>query len=86
MDRNLEQQVTQALKSAIGTTDTLVLVTHKAEMFALVDRLIVIVNQQVVIDGPKAQVLQKLQSPPSPQAGDHDKPQPGPQPLQRYLA
>ena len=86
MDRNLEQQVTQALKSAIGTTDTLVLVTHKAEMFALVDRLIVIVNQQVVIDGPKEQVLQKLQSPPSPQAGDHDKPQPGPQPAQSYLA
>ena len=85
MDRNLEQQVTQALKSAIGSTDTLVLVTHKAEMFALVDRLIVIVNQQVVIDGPKEQVLQKLQSPPSPQAGDHDKPQPTPQPVQRYL-
>ncbi len=64
MDRGLELQVTQALRTAIGPTDTLVLVTHKGEMLDLVDRIIVIVNQQVVLDGPKAQVLQKLQTPP----------------------
>jgi len=64
MDRGLEQQVTQALKAAIGPADTLVLVTHKAEMFDLVDRLLVVANQQVVMDGPKAQVLQRLQTPP----------------------
>jgi ATPase subunit of ABC transporter with duplicated ATPase domains len=44
MDRGLEQQVAQALKAAIGPADTLVLVTHKAEMFDLVDRLIVVAN------------------------------------------
>ena len=66
MDRGLELQVTQALRTAIGPTDTLVLVTHKGEMLDLVDRIIVIVNQQVVLDGPKAQVLQKLQTPPGP--------------------
>ncbi len=64
MDRGLELQVTQALKAAIRPTDTLVLVTHKGEMLELVDRVIVIANQQVVLDGPKAQVLQKLQTPP----------------------
>lgn len=64
MDRALELQVTQALKAAIRPSDTLVLVTHKADMFELVDRLIVIAHQQVVLDGPKAQVLQKLQTPP----------------------
>ena len=32
--------------------------------FELVERVIVIANQQVVLDGPKAQVLQKLQTPP----------------------
>ena len=64
MDRGLELQVTQALKAAIRPTDTLVLVTHKGEMLELVERLIVIANQQVVLDGPKAQVLQKLQTPP----------------------
>jgi len=64
MDRGLELQVTQALKTAIRPADTLVLVTHKGEMLELVDRIIVIANQQVVLDGPKAQVLQKLQNPP----------------------
>jgi ATP-binding cassette subfamily C protein LapB len=64
MDRVLEQQVMHALKAAIGPADTLVLVTHKAEMFDLVDRLLVVANQQVVMDGPKAQVLQRLQTPP----------------------
>jgi ATP-binding cassette, subfamily C, bacterial LapB len=64
MDRGLELQVTQALKAAIRPSDTLVLVTHKGEMLELVERVIVIANQQVVLDGPKAQVLQKLQTPP----------------------
>jgi ATP-binding cassette subfamily C protein LapB len=64
MDRALELQVTQALKASIRPTDTLVLVTHKGEMLELVERVIVIANQQVVLDGPKAQVLQKLQTPP----------------------
>jgi len=73
MDRGLEQQVTQALKSGIGPADTLVLVTHKAEMFDLVDRLIVVANHQVVMDGPKALVLQKLLTPPAHLAGpQHD--------------
>ncbi|MEI6762551.1 MAG: ATP-binding cassette domain-containing protein, partial [Betaproteobacteria bacterium] len=61
MDRGLELQLTQALRTAIRPTDTLVLVTHKGEMLELVDRLIVIANHQVMLDGPKAQVLQKLQ-------------------------
>jgi ATP-binding cassette subfamily C protein LapB len=42
--------------------DTLVLVTHKPEMLTLVDRLVVIANQQIVLDGPKEQVIQKLQA------------------------
>jgi ATP-binding cassette subfamily C protein LapB len=64
IDRNLELHVTQALKTAIQPADTLVLVTHKSEMLELVDRLIVIANHQIVLDGPKAQVLNELQTPP----------------------
>ena len=56
-DRVLEQQVMHALKAAIGSADILVLVTHKAEMLELTDRLMVVANHQVVMDGPKAQVL-----------------------------
>jgi ATP-binding cassette subfamily C protein LapB len=65
MDRGLELQLTQALRTTIRSTDTLVLVTHKGEMLELVDRLIVIANHQVMLDGPKDQVLKKLQVPPA---------------------
>ena len=39
------------------------LVTHKAELLEVVDRLIVIANHQIVMDGPKQQVLARLQTP-----------------------
>lgn len=63
MDRNLELQVMQALRTSLKPEDTLVLVTHKAEMLELASRVIVIANHQIVLDGPKEQVLQKLQTP-----------------------
>lgn len=62
MDRNLEVHITQALKNAIKPTDTLVLVTHKPEMLDLVDRLIVVLNRQIALDGPKQDVLRHLQN------------------------
>ena len=60
MDRNTEAHMTQTLKDAIQPTDTLVLVTHKTEMLDLVDRLIVVYNQQIALDGPKQDVLRQL--------------------------
>jgi len=63
MDRNLELQVTGALNAALKAEDTLVLVTHKAEMLELIDRLIVISDHQIVLDGSRAHVLQQLQTP-----------------------
>ena len=62
MDKNLADHVTKALQQAMRPQDTLVLVTHKPEMLTLVDRLVVIANQQIVLDGPKEQVIQKLQA------------------------
>jgi ATP-binding cassette subfamily C protein LapB len=68
MDRSLELQVMRALQASVKPRHTLVLVTHKAEMLALVDRVIVIANQQIVMDGPKAKVLQQLNTPAMEQA------------------
>jgi ATP-binding cassette subfamily C protein LapB len=62
MDRNLADHVTQALQQILRPQDTLILVTHKPEMLTLVDRLVVIANQQIVLDGPKDEVIQKLQA------------------------
>jgi ATP-binding cassette subfamily C protein LapB len=65
MDRALEMQVIQALKNSIRATDTLILVTHKREMLDLVDRIIVIADHKIVLDGPKAQVIKQLQGQPA---------------------
>jgi ATP-binding cassette subfamily C protein LapB len=67
MDRSLEMQVLEALRRAIGPQDTLILVTHKPEMLALVERLLVVANHQIVLDGPKADVLRRLHAGPVPQ-------------------
>jgi len=61
IDRTFELKVTHALKRHIKTDDTLVLITHKPEMLSLVDRVIVVVDQKIMLDGPKEPVLQKLQ-------------------------
>jgi ATP-binding cassette, subfamily C, bacterial LapB len=63
MDRSLEIKITQALKAVFRPEDTVVLVTHKAEMLELVDRLIVIADHRIQLDGPKLDVLQRLQNP-----------------------
>lgn len=62
LDRVLEQQVVRALKSALRSKDTLVLVTHKPELLQLVDRIIVIARQQIMFDGPRDEVLARLKS------------------------
>jgi ATP-binding cassette subfamily C protein LapB len=62
MDRQLADHVTRALQQALRPQDTLVLVTHKPEMLTLVDRLIVIAKHEVLLDGPKEQVLRQLQA------------------------
>lgn len=63
MDSGTEVQVIGAFKKALKQQDTLVLVTHKADLLQLVDRIIVVANNQIVMDGEKQQVLDRLQKP-----------------------
>ncbi len=60
MDQQLEIRSRECLYQAIKPSDTLVLVTHKPEMLGLVDRIIVVANHIVIMDGPKSLVLEKL--------------------------
>ena len=62
VDGNVEQQLVALLQQSIKPHDTLVLVTHKPEMLRLVQRIIVIANHQIVMDGPADQVMAQLQS------------------------
>ena len=61
LDRTAEQHVLRALGEHLQPHDTLMLVTHKPELLNLVDRILVIANQQLVYDGPRDEVLAKLQ-------------------------
>lgn len=69
MDSGTEGICLQVLRQEMKPEHTLVLVTHKPNMLALVDRLIVIANHTVMMDGPRDQVLQRLSAPSSAPAG-----------------
>lgn len=64
MDNNSEQLVRQRLQQYC-VDKTLLLVTHKQTLLALVERLIVLDEGRVVMDGPRDQVLQALARPSS---------------------
>jgi ATP-binding cassette, subfamily C, bacterial LapB len=59
MDAQSELLFLRQLKEAIGQR-TLVVVTHRPAVLDLVDRLVVVDNGRVVLDGPKPQVLAAL--------------------------
>lgn len=59
MDFNTEMQVIANLKKAI-TDSTTVVITHKPAILDIVDRIIVMDNGSIVMDGPKHEILAKL--------------------------
>jgi ATP-binding cassette subfamily C protein LapB len=59
LDARAEKKFIKSL-SATSNECTLLLITHKTELLRLVDRIIVIENGKLVIDGPKATVLKQL--------------------------
>ncbi len=60
MDEQLENLIIRQLHQWL-TGRTLVLVTHRPALLALVDRVIVMDNGQVVADGPRDQILKTAQ-------------------------
>ena len=60
MDNTTETMVTQRLNAAIKDK-TMLLVTHKASLLAMVERLIVLDNGKIVADGSRDSVIEALQ-------------------------
>ena len=61
----MDHQSEDILKARLGQFTkgkTVVLVTHRTSLLGMVDRLLVIDNGQLMADGPKAQVVEALQS------------------------
>ncbi|MFC6298935.1 type I secretion system permease/ATPase [Pseudomonas sp. CCM 7893] len=59
MDNTGEERLKQRLQSVVEHK-TVVLVTHRASLLSLVDRLLVIDRGQILADGPKAVVMEAL--------------------------
>ena len=60
MDPATESQLIRQLRSLSDMT--LLLVTHRTAMLPLADRLVVMERGHVAADGPRDQVLQRLQA------------------------
>jgi ATP-binding cassette, subfamily C, bacterial LapB len=60
LDQESEARILAAILEAIGPQCTLVFVTHKLPLVSLVNRLIVVTNGQISLDGPTNAVLERL--------------------------
>lgn len=60
MDMASERVLIQRLKSAFRADQTVIVTTHRYNVLALVDRLVVIDNGHIVADGPREEILAKL--------------------------
>ena len=61
MDDQTERRCIHALQEAMKSNNTMILVTHKPPLLAMVNRLIVISGHQIILDGPRDSVIAKLQ-------------------------
>ncbi len=62
LDVDTENLVLKTLQASMTPDTTLVLVTHKLQLVSLVNRVFVMGNGQIVLDGPTAEVMSRLQS------------------------
>jgi len=73
MDEASENRCIQFLRQTIQPEQTMVLVTHKLSLLQMVERLILIHNHEVVLDGARDEVLKRLANKPAPQQGAESK-------------
>lgn len=64
LDDQVEGQALGAIASQLAPSNTLVVVTHKLRLLSLVNRVIVMANGKIVLDGATAEVVKALQAPP----------------------
>ena len=60
LDPDVEQRVWQSLIKQLAPEDTLIFVTHKFQLLNLVQRVIVVSQGRIILDGPTQAVLEKL--------------------------
>jgi ATP-binding cassette subfamily C protein LapB len=63
LDVETEALVLRTLQERVSPETTLIIVTHKLQLVGLFQRLMVIANGQVSVDGPTEEVMQRLRKP-----------------------
>ncbi len=63
MDGDLEASVMRQVLASLPKEATLIVITHKASLLRLVDRVIVMDQGRVALDGPRGEVLARLTMP-----------------------
>ena len=61
MDDEQERRCLQVLAQEAEAGKTMVIVTHKTSILPLVNRIILVLGNQILMDGPRDAVLQELQ-------------------------
>lgn len=75
MDTQTETLFIEHLRQA-AAGQTLVVVTHRTTLLALVDRIVIVDQGKIAMDGPKAQVLAALSGQPAPPPGEEVRDRP----------
>ena len=60
LDSESEARVLGVVQDKLTSASTMVLVTHKLQLLALTERVIVMADGQIVLDGPRDQVLARI--------------------------
>ncbi|XTZ40516.1 type I secretion system permease/ATPase [Salmonella enterica] len=68
LDEISEKQFINHLNNWLGVQKTLVVATHRLPLLELVDRIIVLQNGGIILDGPKEDILQEHNGMPTPPA------------------
>ncbi|MEY4761893.1 MAG: hypothetical protein RLZZ200_1749 [Pseudomonadota bacterium] len=63
LDPESEGRVMATLNRELGSDGTLVMITHKLELLQHVQRVILVINGRVALDGPTRAVLERLKNP-----------------------
>ena len=63
LDVDTEAQILRTLHERAGPDTTMIIVTHKMQIVNLVQRLILVSNGQIMLDGPTAEVMKRFQKP-----------------------
>ena len=63
LDVDTEALVLRSIQERMNPDTTLIFVTHKMQLVGLVDRLILIANGQIALDGPTGEVMKRLTRP-----------------------